>query len=269
MHRTGKSKAAPVTNKNPTTRSRRWKRQEKASGPLCAAVCISRGNWHGHGRAPLRFRTERSPAQSKTRPRLPEKGSAVLSTEVTPPRARRERGSGSPARQPLATQHFCDFRTGPRRKTNRAWEPSPSPAPDARCVFSNICICDFFFSLPLKGCLQAFPLLQGGAPWGESWAATAPTQPQGGLQCPREFVCADRPTEPLAKPSSPSLWSPQWATAGAELRARTSSCLQKMPKGGVMGASLSSKGITALRASPLLALSEGFMAHREPRRWQH
>lgn len=148
MHRTGKSKAAHVTNKNPTTRSRRWKRQEKASGPLCAAVCISRGNWHGHGWAPLRFRTERSPAQSKTRPRLPEKGSAVLSTEVTPPRARRERGSGSPARQPLATQHFCDFRTGPRRKTNRAWEPSPSPAPDARCVFSNICICDFFFPSP-------------------------------------------------------------------------------------------------------------------------
>lgn len=111
---------------------------------------FSRGSWHGHSRAPLRFRTETSPAQSKTRPWLPEKGSAVLSTEVTPPRARRERGSGSPARQPLATQHFCNFRTDPRRKTNRAWEPSPSPAPDARCVFSNICICDFFFP-PLKG----------------------------------------------------------------------------------------------------------------------
>lgn len=194
MHRTGKSKAAPVTNKNPTTTRRRWKRQEKASGPLCAAVCISRDSWHGHSRAPLRFRTETSPAQSKTRPWLPEKGSAVLSTEVTPPRARRERGSGSPARQPLATQHFCNFRTGPRRKTNRAWEPSPSPAPDARCVFSNICICDFFFP-PLKGLSAG---ISSAPRWGslgrELSCDRTDTQPQGGLQCPRGFVCTDLPS---------------------------------------------------------------------------
>lgn len=131
----GKAKQHPSLTKKPATTSGRWKRQEKTSGPLCAAVCVTRVSWqHARPRLGLSHiqKQKRAQRRAKQGPRLPEKGSAVLSTEVTALRARRERGSGSPARQPLATRHFCNLRTGPRRKTNRAWEPAPSPAPDAR-----------------------------------------------------------------------------------------------------------------------------------------
>lgn len=169
---------------------------------------------------------------------------------------------------PLSTSATSEPAQG-GKQTERGNPPHPQRLTHTAFLATSAFVT--FFFLPLKGCLQAFPLLQGGAPWGESSAATAPTHNhREGCNARRSLsVLTYRALFALAKTSSPLLWSPRWATAGAELRARTSSCLQKIPKGGVMGASLSSKGITALRASPLLAPSEGFMAHMEPCRGKH
>lgn len=106
-------------------------------------------------------------------------------------------------RPSLTTQHFCNLRNSPRRKTNQAWEPTWAQGFDANRLFSNICICAFVFFLQKGTVCRHFLCSKVGLPGERTqlpWHRQASSQKD--LQCQLLLIHMNLPTDPFSPASS-------------------------------------------------------------------
>lgn len=138
----------PGTNKeNPPKPYKFWKGKDN-SGLPCTDICINRVSWQQTqtraGFSDTQNRNKLSAEQNKGH-NLPRRGQSHCQQRWHHWEQGEKREVVFHQRPSLTTQHFCNLRNSPRRKTNWAWEPTWAYRFDANRIFSNICICAFSF----------------------------------------------------------------------------------------------------------------------------